>query len=309
MAIVKITESILEDIADAIREKKNTNNKITPANMATEIASIQSGGSSPSSSSSYQISYPTDLVNQTLTISDISTNSSSYGVRTYNLANARIILRPNTGYRAGTILVDGVNTNSQEITLTSHQNTVITVTEAIVKPVTGYIMDGTMHVGKYIDDSNMADRDIIYLGFTTEQSNICIPNVFIYENIYLGSAINTDIEYTQYGSTTTDRLTDLFFGFIVEKGTTTMATNNFLGNDIYESDSGHQSTWILHVGDINGTEGDDYFTFTANSYNHFFNNDSGLVSNLEYQQSFLEYLLYANTNDIAVPIRISELTS
>lgn len=308
MAIVKITESILEDIADAIREKKNTNNKITPANMATEIASIQSGGSSPSSSSSYQISYPTDLVNQTLTISDISTNSSSYGVRTYNLANAVITLIPNTGYRAGTILVDGVDTNSQEITLTSHQDTVITVTEATVKPVTGYIMDGTMHVGKYIDDS-VVNQDIIYLGFTTEQSSTYIPDVFIYENIYLGSAINTYIDYTQYGSATTDRLTDLFFGFTVEKGTTTMTTRNFLGNDIYESNSGHQSMWILHVGDVNGTEGNDYFTFTANSYNHFFNNDSGSASNLEYQQSFLDYLLYANTNDIAVPIRISELTS
>ena len=43
MSIVRITESILEDIADAIREKKNTTDTYTPADMADEISSIETG--------------------------------------------------------------------------------------------------------------------------------------------------------------------------------------------------------------------------------------------------------------------------
>ena len=43
MSLVRITESILEDIADAIREKKNTTDTYTPADMADEISSIETG--------------------------------------------------------------------------------------------------------------------------------------------------------------------------------------------------------------------------------------------------------------------------
>ena len=43
MSKVLITESILSGIADAIREKDGSTAKITPANMATQIADIPSG--------------------------------------------------------------------------------------------------------------------------------------------------------------------------------------------------------------------------------------------------------------------------
>ena len=42
MGKVLITESILSGIADAIREKDGSTAKITPANMATQIANIPS---------------------------------------------------------------------------------------------------------------------------------------------------------------------------------------------------------------------------------------------------------------------------
>ena len=44
MSKVLITESILSGIADAIREKDGSTAKITPANMATQIANIPTGG-------------------------------------------------------------------------------------------------------------------------------------------------------------------------------------------------------------------------------------------------------------------------
>lgn len=44
MSKVLITESILSGIADAIREKDGSTAKITPANMATKISAIETGG-------------------------------------------------------------------------------------------------------------------------------------------------------------------------------------------------------------------------------------------------------------------------
>lgn len=46
MSKVLITESYLQDIADAIREKAGGNNTYTPAQMATAITNIPSGGTS-----------------------------------------------------------------------------------------------------------------------------------------------------------------------------------------------------------------------------------------------------------------------
>lgn len=43
MSKVVITESYLEDIADAIREKNGTQNTYTPAQMATAISNISGG--------------------------------------------------------------------------------------------------------------------------------------------------------------------------------------------------------------------------------------------------------------------------
>lgn len=50
MAKVLISDQYLEDIADAIREKNNTNNTYTPAQMASAISSISAGGTTPTGS-------------------------------------------------------------------------------------------------------------------------------------------------------------------------------------------------------------------------------------------------------------------
>ena len=44
MGVKLIQESTLTDIANAIREKKGTTDALDPANFATEISSIASGG-------------------------------------------------------------------------------------------------------------------------------------------------------------------------------------------------------------------------------------------------------------------------
>lgn len=54
MSKVLVTESYLEDIADAIREKNGTQNTYTPAQMATAISNISGGGGSSSSSMNVQ---------------------------------------------------------------------------------------------------------------------------------------------------------------------------------------------------------------------------------------------------------------
>lgn len=49
-----IQESTLTDIANAIREKKGTTDALDPANFATEISSIASGGEIPSEYLTYR---------------------------------------------------------------------------------------------------------------------------------------------------------------------------------------------------------------------------------------------------------------
>lgn len=337
--LVLIRSQLLTDIANAIRTKTGGEQLIYPADMDTEILSIETGttpsgslnitengtydvtnyasavvnisAGSGSANASYVVTYPVNLENQTIDISDVSTNTGYNGTRTYGLANSRITLTPNTGYRAGTIIVNGVDTNSQNVLLTDHCDAVITVTSATLKPVSDYIMDATMYVGKYVDDDDPL-AETMSLGFNTIYDH-SLQYVLGYE-MYIGSALNTEIEYTQYGSTVTDGLANLMFTFPVNHGTTTIRRSYqdvpvMQGNDSYTQGQGHQSTWMLHIGNVNGTLGTDYFTFTANPYNSFFNNNQGSLADVTTEQNLLNFLYAANANQTPVPIRISEVSA
>lgn len=53
MAQVLVTESYLEDIADAIREKNGSENKYTPAQMAQAIEDLETVDITPASGVSF----------------------------------------------------------------------------------------------------------------------------------------------------------------------------------------------------------------------------------------------------------------
>ena len=74
MSKVVITESYLEDIADAIREKNGTQSTYTPAQMATAISNISGGGGSTSWES---------LVDQSVNIASANPNYFTVSNYTY----------------------------------------------------------------------------------------------------------------------------------------------------------------------------------------------------------------------------------
>lgn len=249
---VLISESILEDVASAIKTKKNYSSSTTlkPYNFASEISSITSGGITPTGSTtitsngSHDVTnYATAVVNVpssgitptgdinittngthdvtnyasaivnvpnsggggsgsytiSLTNSDSShqyispsyNNNTSYDSIVYysdsiqvNPPTISLQLVANTGYNSGTIVVDGVDSNSQIVTLTAANHT-ITTTNATVRDGT-YIMNANITVGYGSDTRG---------GYSTEY----------------GSISNGSAEYEQYGSTVRKNLIHVDF--------------------------------------------------------------------------------------------------
>lgn len=68
MSKVLVTESYLEDIADAIREKNSTQNTYTPAQMATAISNISGGGSSTPTLQTKSVSFTPSETAQSQTV-------------------------------------------------------------------------------------------------------------------------------------------------------------------------------------------------------------------------------------------------
>ena len=110
MSIVKITESILEDIADAIRENKEYDSSVTikPVNFASEISTMISNKQYPVNitQSNHQTIYVDEVLssNTNITESFVITPSSS-------VPTIKVHIVPDEGYNKGTL-----NGNIQENT-------------------------------------------------------------------------------------------------------------------------------------------------------------------------------------------------
>lgn len=110
MSIVKITESILEDIADAIREGKEYDSSVTikPVNFASEISTMISNKQYPVNitQSNHQTIYVDEVLssNTNITESFVITPSSS-------VPTIKVHIVPDEGYNKGTL-----NGNIQENT-------------------------------------------------------------------------------------------------------------------------------------------------------------------------------------------------
>lgn len=110
MSIVKITESILEDIADAIREGKEYDSSVTikPVNFASEISTMISNKQYPVNitQSNHQTIYVDEVLstNTNITESFVITPSSS-------IPTIKVHIVPDEGYNKGTL-----NGNIQENT-------------------------------------------------------------------------------------------------------------------------------------------------------------------------------------------------
>lgn len=110
MSIVKITESILEDIADAIREGKEYDSSVTikPVNFASEISTMANNKQYPVNitQSNHQTIYVDEVLssNTNITESFVITPSSS-------VPTIKVHIVPDEGYNKGTL-----NGNIQENT-------------------------------------------------------------------------------------------------------------------------------------------------------------------------------------------------
>jgi len=246
---VLISESILQDVASAIKTKKSYSSSTTlkPYNFASEISTISGGGITPTGSTTITsngshdvtnyatavVNVPSsgitpsgsitittngthDVTNYASAVIDVPTSggggSSSYTISITNADSSHQYISPsyndntsyssiiyssgsiqvnpatislqlvaNTGYNAGTIIVDGVDSNSQTVNLTADNHT-ITTTNATVRDST-YIMNASITVG-YGSILNRAGSSSA-MGYSTEY----------------GSISNGSAEYEQYGST------------------------------------------------------------------------------------------------------------
>lgn len=125
MAKVLVSESNLTNIANAIRAKNGSSDTYTPAQMATAIQGIQTG------MQTYTCTYPTSIANQSLQINLLSSGSTNNGVVQFDGCGVELKLVPNSGYDAGSIIIDGVDTGSDTRTINPlTKDTVISVTDA-----------------------------------------------------------------------------------------------------------------------------------------------------------------------------------
>ena len=125
MAKVLVSESNLTNIANAIRAKNGSSDTYTPAQMATAIQGIQTG------MQTYTCTYPTSTANQSLQINLLSSGTVSNGLVQFNGCGVELKLVPDSGYEAGSIVIDGVDTGSDTRTINPlTRDTVISVTNA-----------------------------------------------------------------------------------------------------------------------------------------------------------------------------------
>lgn len=221
---ILISESILEDVASAIKTKKgySSSTTIKPYNFASEISSITSGGGiTPSGSINISTNGTYDVTNYASAIVAVSGGSGGESSYTISITNSdsshqtiepslnnntsfssviyssdsiqvnpstiSLRLRANTGYNEGTFIVDNTNTNSSVVNLTAANHTIST-TPATVRDST-YIMNASVTV-TFIEDT-------IYGGGKYDTTN--------------GSILNGSAEYEQYGSTVRKNLIGVEF--------------------------------------------------------------------------------------------------
>ena len=349
---VLISESILQDVASAIKTKKNYSSSTTlkPYNFASEISSITSGGITPTGSTtitsngSHDVTnYATAVVNvpssgitpsgsitittngthdvtnyasavvtvptssgsgsSSYTISITNTDSShQYIIPSYNNntsystiyssdsiqvnpATISLYLGANTGYNPGTIIVDGVDSNSQNVTLTAANHT-ITTTNATVRDST-YIMNASITVGY----GSILNRAGTYstMGYSTEY----------------GSISNGSAEYEQYGSTVRKNL--IYVDFI---GGSSSTVSNYYQVYISFDDSLGQITptsGLIRL--ICGTLTCSMDISGSWLGSSIYADNSGMSSSSYFTgDSFDDIINYSITNNVPITVRIEDLS-
>lgn len=165
MAKVLVSESNLTNIANAIRAKNGSSDTYTPAQMATAIQGIQTG------MQTYTCTYPTSTANQSLQINLLSSGTVSNGLVQFNGCGVELKLVPNSGYDAGSIVIDGVDTESDTRTINPlTRDTVISVTNATEHQ---YLLNTTANV-VYQPASSSWNPDIIHVKYTEENDYSCM---------------------------------------------------------------------------------------------------------------------------------------
>ena len=125
--LVRISEEILQNTADAIREKLNSEETIKPVNFPQKISDIKMG-------KIYNVNI-TQSANQTIKVSEVTTYTNSQNSFTINTATyvprIKASLTANTGYNKGTLNV------SENTTITLSEGTTnISATPATIKQFT-----------------------------------------------------------------------------------------------------------------------------------------------------------------------------
>lgn len=113
MAKVLITESTLEDIADAIRAKANTNRTYKPSEMAAAINNLEDEEHQPAHINIAQTNNQTITVNANLfSASEVQTeHTTNFTVNVPNSVQLNASVTPDTGYTAGELNITNTTLN------------------------------------------------------------------------------------------------------------------------------------------------------------------------------------------------------
>lgn len=137
MAKVLVSESNLTNIANAIRAKNGSSNTYTPKQMATAIQQIQTG------IPKYKVTCPTSTPNQTLTTTISAIQTQSNGVYSVSRHKVKLDLTADSGYTAGSIVIDGVDLDTQSVSRNLSKDIVVTVTDATKLP---YLLETSVRI-------------------------------------------------------------------------------------------------------------------------------------------------------------------
>ena len=141
MAKVLITESTLEDIADAIRVKANTNKIYKPSEMAAAINNLENDEHRPAHINIAQTDNQTITVNANLfSTSEVQTeHTTNFTVNVPNSVQLNASVMPDTGYTAGELNITSttvswgntVTFSASQATVSQQPNILMTLNEDI----------------------------------------------------------------------------------------------------------------------------------------------------------------------------------
>ena len=211
--LVLIRSSLLTDIADAIRTKTGSEALIYPADMDTEILSIQTGIVPTSSinittngthdvtnyasavvnvptggtGGEHTIAYPTNLEHQSITVAIITNDTDVGGVYTANPCGYQVYLSAGSGYEPGHIVIDGVDSSHSSATFNPlFKNVVITATPATLKTYDNILLDAVLTPALSSSSSQYYYDVGYYFSYegSTDNYGSLTPNSFTVDKTY-----------------------------------------------------------------------------------------------------------------------------